>query len=578
MLFPYWKYNTYRWTWLARTAVRHPGTVDAWARFYENTDQGKFGIGWDLAFGALSGTVLGPLFQLAKQDYASYYEDMGPLSEIVDAAQRFAFSPNPFIMTAAYLSPMLSGQYPELGSLLPGLHKVGLNALILSKIPGVSNAAQILQNTIFHDNFRDYYKAVVVNETQLKAGGTLAGGINGTDLWEKIKTKLPLTTEEQALWDSTEQYVALLSLVRAEFAYISYSPTETKTIQDQVDKIYESYGFTPAQMKYMREHGIRPSDVMGGMPLGIRQQLDQMWQWKFVGSAAEMLAPPSIQDTKILVSQYYNDMGTISNRRIAEEIDAENRFLHPTGTTKPLTPSDFKSEHSSIWDRYNTSINDLNTINPKYKDEEFQLMVSNSPEGIALLIEKTGGYVPYQQGPMDTLISFWYDVQVEDRTNPHTGEVEPDYLMYTLKRQAVLDAVPPELQEQFLDWVHKNSTPLELKRDEIMKQYIRGYLNITNVVYSTYDDESQALIEEFYSGGVTRDRKEEIRQEIDPRTGHKLISAYESALTEARRRMRVASPTLDFWLYVFGYIDQPKTATAKLMVDNWEKDRTSILR
>ena len=81
-----------------------------------------------------------------------------------------------------------------------------------------------------------------------------------------------------------------------------------------------------------------------------------------------------------------------------------------------------------------------------------------------------------------------------------------------------------------------------------------------------------------YSEGATRERKAEIREEIDPRTGNKLISAYESALTEARRRMRVASPTLDFWLYVFGYIDQPKTATAKLMVDNWEKDRTSILR
>ena len=578
MFFPYWKYNSYRWTWLARTAVRHPGTVDAWSRFYENTDQGRFGIGGDLAFGALAGTVLGPLFQLARQDYASYYEDMGPLSTFVDNAQRWAFSPNPLIMTAAYLSPMLSGQKPELGSLLPGLYKAGLSALILSQVPGVSDAAKKLQDTIFHDNFRDYYKAMMVNEKQLRVGGTLAGGVTGTELWEKIKTKLPLTPEEQVLWDSTEQDVALLSLVRSEFAYISYSPTETRTIQANVDKIYEAYGFTPAQMKYMREHGIRPSDIMGGMPLDIRQQLDQMWQWKFVGGASEMLAPPSIQDTKIKVSQYWSDVGTLSDRRLAEEIDAESRFLHPTGTTKPLTPSDFKSEHSSIWDRYNTSITDLNTINPKYKDEEFQLMVSNSPEGIALLIEKTGGYAPYQQGPMDTLISFWYDVQVENRTNPHTGETEPDYLMYTLKRQAVLDAVPPELQPQFLDWVHKNSTPLELKRDEIMNQYIRGYQRITDIVYGTYDEESQALIDEFYSGGVTRERKEEIQQEIDPKTGRKLISAYSSALTTARQRMRDLSPTLDFWLYVFGYISQPRTDTAKLMVDNWEKDRTSILK
>ena len=577
MLFPFWKYEAYRWNWLARTAVRHPGAVDAWARYYESTDQGKTGVGGDLAINTLAGTVLGPLFGLARRDYPSYYENLGPLTGLMDAAQRFAFFPNPAVMTIAYLSPVLTGNKPELGALLPGLYTFGLNALIASKIPGVSKAAETLQDTILHSNFRDYYKALVVNEKQLSAGGTLAGGITGPELWEKLKTGEKLTPDEQGLWDSTEQDVALISMLRSEFAYLSYSPSEIQSIQDSVDKIYESYGFTSTQMKYMREHNIRPSDIMGGTPLAIRQQLDDMWQWKFVGGTSELLAPPSVQDWKIRVNQYYEAVGAISDNRIAEEADLENRFLNPLSTTKPLTPSDFKAVYASLWDEYNSKMDYLNKQDSRYNGTEFQTVVSNTVEGKALLAQKTGGYAAYMPSPMDTLISFWYDVKVEDRVNPHTGEEEPDYLMYTLKRQAVLDAVPPELQQQFLDWVHKNSTPLELRRDQIMNQYIRGYLNITNIVYSTYDEESKSLIDEYYSGGVTRERKAEILQELDPKTGLQLISSYSSALTRAREKLRDMSPTLDFWLYVFGYVTQPRTSQAKAMVDAWDRNRSSIL-
>ncbi len=578
MVFPYWKYESFRWNWLARTATRHPGTITAWDRYYEESEQGRIGLGADLMLNITAGTVIGPLIGLARRDYSSYYENLGPIAEVMDTAQRFALFPNPAIMTIAYMSPVFTGNWPELGSMLPGLHKAGLNALIASKIPGVSTAAESLQQTIFHDNFRDYYKSMIVNEIQLNSGGTLANGITGPELWEKIKQKVALTPEEKSLWDSAEQNTALISILRSQFAFLSYSPDQVRKIRDDVDKIYESYGFTANQLKYMQEHNIRPSDVMGGQPLAIRQILDQMWQWKYVGGTGEILAPASTQDLMMKVGQYWDEVELRSNQRIANELDLESRFLNPSSTTKPLTPADFASAYRDNWATYNKSIDTLNTLDERFNDSDFQLLVdTGNPQSQIELAKKTGGWAPPVQSPMDTLISLWYGITLEDRVNKYTGETEPDYLMYTLKRQAILDAMPPDIEQEFLDWVHKNSTPLELKRDEIVNKYFRGYQAISRIVFDSYDPESKALIERYYSSGVTAQEKDAIEQEIDPNTGDKLISSYKSSISDARAKLREASPELDFWLYVFGYGTEPKTAAAKTMIYNWERNRSSIL-
>mgnify|MGYP001619546584 FL=1 len=59
--------------------------------------------------------------------------------------------------------------------------------------------------------------------------------------------------------------------------------------------------------------------------------------------------------------------------------------------------------------------------------------------------------------------------------------------------------------------------------------------------------------------------------------GSKLIAGYESRRSDARMAMRKASPILDFYLYVFGYITKPTTPQAEAMVNRWEANRSSIL-
>ena len=576
LIFPYAAYENYRWWWLGRTALTHPGTVTAWDRYYTESDYGGVNLGvTPFSLNPLAGTVAGPLMGLARRDYPSYYDKLGPAGELMDTLQRLAYFPNPAIMSMAYMSTVLSGKPPELGALLPGYHRFGLNALIASQVPGVTDLAQFLQDSVFHDNFRDYYKAQIVTEKQLLSGGTLAGGVSGADIWEKIQQKVKLEPEEQELWDSAENETAILSMIRSQFSFLRYRPEESNKYFDAIDKIYISYGFTPQQLRDMELHNVRPSDVMGGTPLEVRLALDELWQQKIMRGRSRMLQPSATQDIMTNIDQYWDEVRVRQTQRLSNEQDIENRFFHPESTTKPLDTKSFWDEYRTNWADYTKSVDDLTTYDERFNSADFQLLLTW--QGQVDLAKKLGWATP-PRSPSDELMDLYFSVEVEDKLNPETDVMEPDYLTFTLKRKAIIDAAPPEYKSDFLNFINKYDTPLITKRDEIMQKYVAGYLAINRIVAATYDAESLALIDEYYSPLATRERKAEIREEIDPRTGNKLISAFESAKTEARRRMRVASPTLDFWLYVFGYIDQPKTATAKLMVDNWEKDRTSILR
>ena len=118
---------------------------------------------------------------------------------------------------------------------------------------------------------------------------------------------------------------------------------------------------------------------------------------------------------------------------------------------------------------------------------------------------------------------------------------------------------------------------MEIVFKNVTNKYLRGYRAVSRIVLEEFPEEEKALIAEYYADTTTRERKLEIK-DVDSQAGRKLISAWDSRRTAARGALREASPNLDFWLYVFGYITVPKTDEAKAMVDAWEKDKSSITR
>ena len=136
-------------------------------------------------------------------------------------------------------------------------------------------------------------------------------------------------------------------------------------------------------------------------------------------------------------------------------------------------------------------------------------------------------------------------------------------------------ALTDEQREEFDTYIRRYKTPMEETFKYAYNTYIRGYRAADRIIFNTYGDEQKALIKEFYATATTLERKQELREVMFE--GSKLVAGYESRTADARKAMRIASPILDFYLYVFGYITKPATPQAESMVSKWESDRSSIL-
>lgn len=177
---------------------------------------------------------------------------------------------------------------------------------------------------------------------------------------------------------------------------------------------------------------------------------------------------------------------------------------------------------------------------------------------------------------MDEAIDLYFSIELETRRDPYTGDEDWDFLGFWLKRNAVRMALPEEQRTEFDAYIRRYSTPMEKVFRQVYNDYIRGYRAANRIILEEFTDVEKGLIREYYAKDTTRTRVEEI-EDITRADGLKLISQYRIKGREARENMRTASPRLDFYLYVFGYSDKPKTDEAQAMVDNWERDRTSIL-
>ena len=78
MIYPYWTYHTYRWFFLTRTALRHPGVPAAWGKYQNYSEYGFQPTPIpNIEANPFIGSVMGTTFTLTRFDFASYYENLG---------------------------------------------------------------------------------------------------------------------------------------------------------------------------------------------------------------------------------------------------------------------------------------------------------------------------------------------------------------------------------------------------------------------------------------------------------------------------------------------------------------------
>ena len=571
-IYPFWTYHLYRWFFLPRTFIKHPGVAAAWGKYYEYSDYGYVHIpGTDLEFNPAVGSAFGATFSLGRHDFKNYYENLGWAGEFLDYTQRRGFFPGIHVTLPIALTSVFSDRPPELGEVLPPIYTVGLNLFVASKIPGVSDAATWLKDRVFHSNFHDYYTSTIVSSKQVESGGKLVGGQTGVDLWFKKQRGEKLTTEEQALWGEAYGEAAWYGVLRSEFPEFRMRAEEMLEAYQQVTNLIEAQtGMTEKMQDDLWRHNLRPTDVLGGLPLDLRMSLDQMWQWRIYFGRGSILMPPEYSDLYNLIDKYYDKVESAQIDRLATQSETNTAFLTPT-KEQHLSGGEWRRDYASNWSSYTTRVESLE------KDPEFADAVDAlTPEGQVRLAKELGFTVP-PTDPMSEVIRLYFEIELEEVADKYTGEIDYDYLGFWLKREAVRMALPEEQRSEFDAYVRRYQTPMEVLFKQVTNEYLRGYRAVSRIVLEEFTEDEKALIAEFYADATTRERKLQI-QDTESHSGKKLISYWDSRRTDVRNALRRASPKLDFWLYVFGYISKPLTPEAEEMVRVWEADKPSIVR
>ena len=579
MVFPYWTYHMYRWFFLPRTFIRHPGVAAAWGKYYDYSDYGYVHIpGTDLEINPFVGSAFGSTFGLARHDFKSYYENLGMLGEGLDFWQRRGFFPGIHFMLPVVLSPVLSGRPPELGDALPPLYRAGIEMLIGSDIPGVSESATWLRDKLFHENFRDYYTATIVSGLQVTAGGTLIEGQSGVDLWFKQQRGETLTEEEQSLWDEASNRTAWYSVLRSQFPLFRLREEEYLEAYQKITGIFEQqFGMSAEFQENLWKHNLKPTDVIGGLPLSTRTLLDEMWQWRIYTGRGAILMPPEISDLYNRINEYWDRVRDFQDTRITtsepgryiSQTDIDTGFLSPTNELH-FNGREWRSEHANTWQNYTAMVFALDT-DPRFAE----VIEATTPEGQVALAKELG-FSPPTRHPLDEAIDLYFSIELERTAEEFTGEEEWNYLGFWLQREAIRMALTEEQRAEFDNYIRKFETPVEKLFRQVSDKYFRGYKAIPRILIEEYSDDQRALISEYYADGTSLTRKEEIRN-AEGLAGKKLISGWESGLTVARAKIRYNSPMLDFWLYVFGYTTTSKTPAARSLIDSFEVDRSLIL-
>jgi hypothetical protein len=569
--FPFWTYHMYRWFYLARLFTRRPGMAAAWGKYYNYTDYGYAHIpGTDIEINPFVGSVFGTTFGLARHDFKSYYENLPlGLGEGLDFMQRRGFFPGIHIMLPIVASPIFTGRPPELGELLPPLHRYGLNLLQASPIDQVKETAQWLQDKFFHENFRDYYVTTIIDQIQAEAGGTLVDGQSGANLWHKRMRGEKLTEEEQELWDRASQDTSWYNMLRSQFPIFRLRATEMLEAYQKVTNLFEAQlGLTEEFQDYLWRHNMRPTDVIGGLPLDLRATLDEMWEWKIWFGRGQVLMPPNISGLYGLMDKYWGKVRNFQDDRLSAQLEIDQGFLAPTKAIH-FDGREWRNEYAGNWSEYVSRVKGLE------EDEEFADAIDAiTPEGQARLAKELGFFAPVRH-PLEEALDQYFSIELEKRKDPLTGIEDWDYLGFWLKREAVKMALTEDQRADFEAYTSRYQTPMERVFRDVSNRYLRGYRAVPRIVFDGYPEDMQELIKEYYADVTTLDRKEQIRD--TDFEGYKLISRYEARLTDLRLKLRLMSPELDKWLYIFGYTSTLKTDAAREMVNKWERDRGSIV-
>jgi site-specific DNA-adenine methylase len=547
-IYPFWTYESQRWFWLPRSFMRHPGTFTEWSRYTNNTDYGYLPIpGTSVEVNPFRGTVYGTLTtRLSRRDYPEYYDSVpyaGGYVEFMDFLSRYGFYPG-----AAMNIPMAlaGGKEPQLGEVLPAVFKTPLAALIAA-FPD-NKGVEFISDIIFNDRFRDYLTMRTID----------GRGGNGSLIFAKIQEDVKLTDEEQALWDDSRREAALYSTGFEQFGMARLRTEEQRRLNREATALIEEMtGFSEDQQTWMRRHGVKLWDELGGLSptqTGVLQELDNYANSR---GTIRALLPSEQQNVLNKVEIAWENVRNFSEDYVLDKkLQLQTDFL---GGVRGA--SDYDTQMRGLFtEQKNYIFNKMKDLAPPVPEgltpeeerewiREWSIMTL---DGRMNQYKNFGNPMPVMH-PMFELLNLYFSIELKERVNPETMEIEIDWDRFWSERDAIERAIPQHLKQEWEDYLSRNSTRLEELRREIFTDYFKPYYDIWDTVMARYDTSQQTIINEYLSLKRTKkdlDRIAEIEAMlVDDRS---LVSSFQSDVGEARRALRYANPMLDAWLFYWG--------------------------
>ena len=542
-IYPYWTYESQRWFWLPRTFVRHPGMFRAFTAFQDNTEYGYIHIpGTSADINPFRGTVFGTLTtRLIREDYPEYYDSLpvaGDFIEGMDFLSRWGFYPG-----AHFSIPMalMGGLEAQTGETLPSIHRSLLNVLI-AEFPE-SKAVAGLTEMLFNDRFRDYATILQTNRR----------GAEGIRIWTKIQEGVSLTDEEQAVWTDARREAALYGIGFEQFGLFRMRPDEQHKAYELASQvIFEKTGISPKQQDVLRRRGDRLWDLVGGLSPTNQAVLQSMEYYKWVGLRNPLL-PSRMQLIQNKQTLFWDDVENFNNRKSEEMLQAQQDYM-----AGAIGPSDYITEVRKVYEAKRNYIDDLHA-SELYKD------VPLTMEERKAYYEQTGNVLPVQH-PMRELLNLFFEIEPQEMYDPETGEKVIDWDSFWSQRDAIEAAIPEQFKQEWQDYLSRNTIPYELVRREINENYFRPYNRVYEAVLKMRSEEERRLIEEYLRlERLEKDRgRQQAIRDIVGTDGKKLVSSFRSDISNARKALRYANPTLDAWLNFWGRVHTFMTPEAEI--------------
>jgi len=568
-VFPYWTYESQRWFWLPRHFATHPGVLNTWGKYMDNSDYGYIHMpGTSLDVNVLRGTVFkGGISTLMRRDYPEYYDNAFPeLLEAFDYAQRWGFFPNIFWSLPV---STLGGREAQRGQLLPAIARTPLDIFVMAHPD--SKAAILLQDKLFPDYFRQYMH--ITQATHMASDDQVRRGITGVSVWEKMQRHDELTPEEEKLWAGARRKVASVApLMEHGGIYRLRHEDRTEAYEMFGEYIAEITGIPVDMQTKLRRRGQSVGDVVGGLSQLDMMQIEEAMEYKrwISPRVTAPLRPSHEQEVNLILSEFWGLVRQHNDDNMERLKELEAQAFSGEGGW--ISKEEYVDRVRSIMADNASYIHDLRgdtydpatgtwSMNPNAKTK-FRIVPVTLEERSVFYNERG---VNLTMSTFDEMLAMWYELSPKEIIDPETNRLYTDWSIYFATLDAIESIMPPDLKADWETYMNRNRTPGWLMYREATKEYMAPYWNTANVIKGEFSEEEQELIDEYY---LIKDINPLRAKEIEGYTttgGLQLISQYRSRVADARKKLRMVMPMLDAQLLYWGRTSTLLTPEAEEM-------------